>query len=167
MRILWSTVVALALVGCGARVVLDGAGSTGDAGAGGSPVETAVFAASCAPTDGPAILLTITPGVECSAPEASTGGLQILISGAALGELQAGATLTIGSSPTAPVQGAEIIETTAGGKTVLTVAEGSVVLTSFVAMAAATGSYQVTFVDGSTAQGGFSAVWCPGPSTCG
>lgn len=175
MRRSWwvaATLTLLACGACGARVTVDGAigtgtgtgTGTGGAGGGSTAVEQARIDRGCAPTDGPAIVLTLDTAPDCADPVGP--GLQITISAPVLAGLHAGETLTVNSDGNAPVQGVRVTQV-GQGSSVLLVSQGSVVLTTIVVDQSMTGSYEVTFADGTNAHGSFSAVWCLGQSTCG
>jgi hypothetical protein len=167
-------VAILALAGCGARGALEaghgaGGGGTGDGGfGGGSPVELGRIQSGCAPADGPAIVMSIDGTYGCTNPPLPYDGVQFLIWGPDLGALEAGTqqTLMIGSGVNSPTQGTHIVMVGSSSSDIPAVS-GSLTFTTFVSGQSATGSYEVSFQDGTTGKGAFSALWCPGQTPCG
>lgn len=187
------TIAILALAGCGARSALDatsgsgGAPGTGSASAAGGasgigaasgtgPVTgstgTGILGSSvahllptCAPADGQAVELDIDGTSTCAGSGEQRPGLQFFIWGPDLAGLHDGVTLDVSGDV---VRG----YTTAGrlttpGQMLVPATSGTIVFTTFVPHEGATGTYDITLVDGSTAQGSFRANACPGYSLCG
>jgi hypothetical protein len=174
------TIAVLVLVGCGARGALDvTSGSGGASGVGGasgtgltSSTGTSTLGNSaahllpaCAPADGPMLQLDIDDTSTCPGSGEQRPGLQFFIWGPDLGGLHDGVTLQVSG---------DVIHgyTTAGRLTapnlpLVFAKSGSLVFTTFVPHQSATGTYDITLVDGSTTQGSFTANACPGYSLCG
>jgi hypothetical protein len=175
----------MALLGCGARNELlvesdaaaggagggrADAGSTSASTGGGASASLAHLQASCAPNDGAAILLSVDGTTSCAPSTTPIGALQFLVWGSDLMGLRPslgpGSTLTIGDGVSALAQGYRMVEV--GSSAMPTpMTSGTLVFTIYLAAESATGSYDVTFSDGSTAQGSFDAVSCPQGATCG
>jgi hypothetical protein len=87
-----------ALLGCGARneLLVDSGTTSGGTSTGhGSSPSLAHFQASCAPNDGPAILLILDGTTSCAPSPTPIGTLQFLVWGADLTSVGPGSTLTI------------------------------------------------------------------------
>lgn len=170
MRRSWLLVPVLALLGCGAHSSLDlggsGAGTT-TASATATTTATATPAylqAGCAPTDGPALVLIIAGSSDCS--NVISSGITFSIWGQDLAALAPGATLTVGAAPNAPTTASRL--TTSGGATMLTTASGgTLTFTTYATGQGGSGTYDLVFEDGTSAQGSFEAPWCPGGGQCG
>jgi hypothetical protein len=152
-------VLSLALVCCGGRVEVNGSGGAGVGG--GSAAPSAHAQASCAPNDGPAVAIRMDNQASCAAT--SFTGLDVLIWGADLDNLHAGATFMFGASTNATTQGYRASPSAQQ----VPVVSGTITFDTFTSGQSATGSYDVTYMDGSTDQASFEAVWCPGGGTCG
>ncbi len=167
------TIAVLALAGCGARDALYVASGTGGAsatgGAGGASTTLTTSAShllvACAPNDGPALQLFVDDTPTCPGAGEQRPEIQFFIWGPDLAGLQAGVTLHVS---------ADLIHgyTTAGrlavpGQPLIAATSGTLVFTTYAAGQSATGTYDITLVDGSTAQGSFSANACPGYGLCG
>jgi hypothetical protein len=160
------TIAVLALAGCGARDALSvtsGSGGTGGAsGAGGA--SAAQLMPECAPDDGAAVQIDIDDTPSCPGSGEQRPGLQLFIWGPDLEGLHDGVTLQVSGDT---IYG----YTTAGRLTapnapLVAATSGSVVFTTFAVHQGATGTYDITLVDGTTAQGSFTANACPGYSLC-
>jgi hypothetical protein len=175
----WAAGLALALIGCGARdaLLVEGTSSTrttttgttstgaGASTSSGGGAALGHFQASCAPNDGPAILLSVDGTTSCAPSATPVGALQFLVSGADLATLGSGAVLTLSADPKAPTQGWRVVPM--GSPYVTPMTGGTLVFTGYLQGQSATGTYAVTFSDGSAAQGSFDAVGCPGGGQCG
>jgi len=176
-------ILALLLAGCGARgALVIGGGEAGSTGAGGSsgaggspgtggaggggPAPNGWIGATCAPADGPAIALHVDGHGTCTPSPTLLSGVWFYLWGPDLTGLQSGAVFTISPDTNAPGQGVRVV--VMGTQSVATtVVGGTVTFTSVVQNASATGTFDVTLMDGTAAQGSFDAVWCPGGATCG
>jgi hypothetical protein len=174
-----------ALWGCGARDGLalgEGAGGGGtgtSAGAGGSTVSTtsgitttqsttiestaAYIEWSCAPADGRAIALFVGGATSCSI-QGSPGSLSFLVFGTDLETLHAGSVLTVMRDINASIQGARI---SSPSQVPVLMTGGTLTFAAYEVGQGGTGTYAVTFEDGSSAKGSFGALWCPGMEMCG
>jgi hypothetical protein len=180
------TIALLAVAGCGARDALHAtSGSTG-AGTGGAPSTSSTSGSgtvtsstsssgtvgnmmahlvpACAPADGVALGLDIDGTSTCPEPTDQEPGIQFLIWGPDLTGLHDGVTLHVSSN----VNGF----TTAGrlpapGQAMIDATSGELVFTIFVPEHGATGTYEIVLADGTTAQGSFEALACPGVPGCG
>jgi hypothetical protein len=159
MRSAWFMVLSLSLVCCGGRVEVNG--TAGSGGAGGSAAPSDHAQASCAPNDGPAVAIRMDGQTSCA--PASFAGLEVLIWGADLDALHDGASFMFGSSVNATTQG---YRANLNAQPV-PVVSGSITFDTFTSGQSATGSYDVTYMDGTTEQASFNAAWCPGGATCG
>jgi hypothetical protein len=158
-----------ALLGCGARPSLElGSGAPSEptstsssSSSSGSVPTLAVIGNDCAPDDGRAIRLMVTGSQSCPASEAP--GVEAYIWGTDLAGLHAGDTLTVGVSIDANTTAWRVV--TPGDQ--IQANGGTITFTSFVAEAAATGTFALDFTDGTSQRGAFTATWCPTGITCG
>jgi hypothetical protein len=168
-------IFSAALWGCGAHSGLEvGEGASGsgtETGAGGSTTSASTTAGStagilgrnCSPSDGEAIGLYIDGTTSCLSP-VSLGGLSFLVWGRDLQNLHAGSTLSVMPGVNATTKGARV---SAVGKPSVPMTGGTLTFTTYAMGQGGTGTYAVTFEDGSSAQGSFDAVWCAGSAQCG
>jgi hypothetical protein len=164
------TIAMLALAGCGARAELDVVSGSGGTSATGGASGTlggsaAHLSTKCAPADGPALQLDIDNTSTCPWPDEQRPGLQFFIWGPDLAGLHDGVTLHVSGDLIHGYTTAGRL--TAPGAPLVAATSGSIVFTTFVPNQGAMGTYDITLVDGSTAQGSFSANACLGYSLCG
>jgi hypothetical protein len=156
MRFQWLMTVTLALVGCGARGVLDSGTSEGGA----TAPEPAQMGSACGPTDGAAIEIGV--GWTTCTPSPSTPGLVFLISGADLAGLHDGSILTVTPNLSGSTQGAHF-----NGTAAVDLTSGTLEFTTYIPGASATGTYDVTW-PGGAGSGSFEVIAiCPGGGHCG
>lgn len=167
-----------ALTACGARNDLAGAdgstgtgGTTGTSGTGGGgggalPQELAQLSNTCAPNDGPAIGLMVDGLAGCPLVPQPVAGFEFTVWAPATAKLHAGGVVTLGGDFKS---GASALRWNVinGAVSNTPVTDGSLFIDTFVMGASATGTFNMILSDGSTAQGGFSAVWCQNTVGCG
>jgi hypothetical protein len=187
LRSLKAIAVLAILPGCGARDALHVmSGGSGGAGIGGAPSTSSASSSgpvtsattssgtvgntmahlvpACAPADGMALGLDIDGTSTCPGPANQEPGIQFLIWGPDLTGLHDGVTLHVSSD----VNGF----TTAGRlpapyQPVINATSGVLIFTTFSPKQGATGTFDITLADGTTAQGSFEATACPGDAFCG
>jgi hypothetical protein len=146
--------LALALAGCGARSSLE-VGTDG----GGSVQGARMFSLCNAPMGSMSIELKVD-GVETCPPPATTfPGVLFFIWGQDLTTLQAGSVLAVGADTNAPLHGF-IVQPDPLTNGPVPLVGGSLVFATFVPQQSATGTFDVTAMDGTMEQSGFEAVWC-------
>lgn len=154
-------VSALILSACSSSHIETDAGSGTDSGSSTSTYAGAYMGRGCAPDDGPAYVITLWDGAvpECTT-DPTMRTLEFYFEGVAI---SSGTTLT-----SSTLAFASVSECPGGSPPYHVSSDFTLDFTAFTELASASGTYAITWTDGSTSSGSFDASWCEvTPPFCG